>query len=51
MFSALQRYKINSLQEKSGCIASSFGYWAVQLAVITASGHEIADLIGIKFSA
>lgn len=51
MFSALQMYKINSLQEKSGCIASSFGYRAEQLAVIAALGHEGADLMGIiKFS-
>lgn len=43
----MQMYKINLLQEKSGCIASSFGYWAVQLGVITALGREGADRIGI----
>lgn len=47
MFSALQMHKINLLQEKSSCIASSFGYSAVQLAVITTLGHEGADLTGI----
>jgi len=47
MFSALQMCKLKSLQEKSRYTASSFGYRAVQLAVLTALGHEGAGLSGI----